>query len=89
MKFVVGDYMDAVLGETQFNGNVMLRYSFVCHDAVMNLGSPLLCGDGDWPSVTFGLSRSICRRYIRKIVNLILIGLERDIQLGIDSHIVH
>ena len=48
MKFFVDDCMDAVLDDTQLSDNVMLRYSFVCHDDVINLG--FLCGDGDWPS---------------------------------------
>ena len=48
MKFVV----DVVLGDTQLNGNVILRYSSVYHDDVMNLGNGLLCGDGDWLSPT-------------------------------------
>ena len=49
MKFVVDDCMDAVLGDTQLSGNVMLRYSSVCHDDVMNLGNDVLCDDTDWP----------------------------------------
>ena len=50
MKFVVGDCMNVVLGDTQLSGNIMLCYLSVCHDHVMNLGNGLLCGDGDWPS---------------------------------------
>ena len=53
MKFVVDDCIDAILGDTQLSGNVMLRYSSVCHDDVMNLGNGLLFGDGDWPSPTW------------------------------------
>ena len=52
MKFVVDDCMDVVLGDTQLSGNVMFRFSSVCHDDVMNLGNGLLCGDGDWLSPT-------------------------------------
>ena len=52
MKFVVDDCMDAVLGNTSLSGNVMLRYSSVCHDDVMNIGNGLLCGDSDLPSPT-------------------------------------
>ena len=52
MKFVVDDFTDVVLRDTQLSGNVMLRYSSVCHEDVMNLGNGLLCGDGDWPSRT-------------------------------------
>ena len=48
--FVVDDCMDVVLGDTQLSGSVILRYSSVCHDDVMNRGNGLLCGDGDWPS---------------------------------------
>ena len=51
MKFVVDDCMDAILEDTQLSGNVMLRYSSVCPDDVMNLGNDLMCGDGDWPSL--------------------------------------
>ena len=50
MKFIVDDCMDAVLGDTQLSGNVMLRYSSVCHDDVTDLGNGLLCGDCHWPS---------------------------------------
>ena len=50
MKFVVDDCMGAVLGDTQLRGNVMLRYSSVCHDDVINRGNGHLCGTGDWPS---------------------------------------
>ena len=52
MKFVVGDCMDAVLGDTQLSGNSIHSYSPVCHDDVINLGNGLLYGDGDWPSST-------------------------------------
>ena len=52
MKFVVDDNMDEVLGSTQHNGCVILSYSSVCHDDVMNLGNGLLCGDGYWHSLT-------------------------------------
>ena len=51
MKFVVDDCMDD-LGDAQLSGNVILRYLSVCHDDVMNLGNNLMCGDGDWPSLT-------------------------------------
>ena len=44
------DCMEAVVGHTQLSGNVILSYSSVCLDDVMNLGNGLLCGDGDWPS---------------------------------------
>ena len=44
--------MEVVIGDTQLSGNVMLHYSSVCHDDVMNLGNGLLYGDGDWPSRT-------------------------------------
>ena len=54
MKFVVDDCMDAVLGDTQLRGNVILHYSSVCHVHVVNLGNGLLCGDGDWPSLGGG-----------------------------------
>ena len=47
MKFVVDDHMDAVLGDTQLSGIVMLCYSSVCHDDVMNIGNGLLSGDSD------------------------------------------
>ena len=47
--FVVDDCMDAVLGDIQQSDNIMLCYSSVCHNDVMNLGSSFLCGDGDWP----------------------------------------
>ena len=50
MKFVVDDCVDEVLGDTQLSGNVILRYSSVCHDDVMDFGNGVLCGDGDWPS---------------------------------------
>ena len=49
MKFVADDCMDAVLKDTQPSGNVMFRYSSVCHDDVMHLGNCQLCGDADWP----------------------------------------
>ena len=52
MKFVVDDCMNAVLGYTKLSGNVILCYSSVCHDVVMNLDNGLLCGDDDWPSLT-------------------------------------
>ena len=52
MKFVVDACMDVVLGDTQLSHNVMLHYSSVCHDDVINLGNGLLCGDDDRPSVT-------------------------------------
>ena len=52
MKFDVVDCMNAVLGDTQLSGSVMLRYSSVCYDDVMNRGNALLCGEGDWPSRT-------------------------------------
>ena len=35
-------FMDAVLGDTQLSGNVMLRYSSVCHDDIINLGNGLM-----------------------------------------------
>ena len=47
MKFVVDDCMDAVLEDTLLIGNVILCYSSVCHDNVMNLGNDILYGDGD------------------------------------------
>ena len=46
-KFVVDDYMEEVLEDTQLSGNVIL-----CHDDVMNHGKGFLCGDSDWPSLT-------------------------------------
>ena len=54
MKNVVDDCMDAVLGDTQLRGNVILCYSSVCHVHVVNLGNGLLCGDGGWPSLGGG-----------------------------------
>ena len=57
MKFIVDDCMDAVLGDTKLSGNVMLRYSSVCHDDVTNLSYGLLCDDGEWPSQTGSSSR--------------------------------
>ena len=48
MKFIVDDCM----GDTQLSGDVILRYSSVCHDDVMNLGNDFLCDDGVWPSPT-------------------------------------
>ena len=41
-EFVVDDRMDAFLGDTQLSGNVIIRYSSVCHDDVMNLDNGLL-----------------------------------------------
>ena len=60
MKFVVDDCMGAwvhgcmgaVPGDTQLSGSVILHYSSVCHDDVMNLGNGFLCSDSDWPSPT-------------------------------------
>ena len=52
MNIVVDDCMDAVLRDTQLSGNVILRYSSLCHDDVMNLDNGLLRGNGDWPSQT-------------------------------------
>ena len=49
--------MDAVLGDAQLSGNVMLRYLSVCHDDVMNFDNGLLCGDVDWPPLTESSSR--------------------------------
>ena len=46
MTFVEGDCIDAVLGDTELHGSVILRYSSVCIDDVMNFGNGLLCGDG-------------------------------------------
>ena len=60
MKFVVDDCMDAFLGETQLSGIVMLRYSSVYYDDVMNLGEGLLCGDNDWPSRTGVVFQTPC-----------------------------
>ena len=48
MKFIVDTYMDAFLGDAQLSDSVMLHYSSVCHDDVMNLGN----GDSDWPFPT-------------------------------------
>ena len=48
------DCIGAVLEDTQtLSGNVVLRYSSVCHDGVMNLGNGLMCGDDDWPTWTW------------------------------------
>ena len=38
MKFVVDDCMDAVLGDIQLGGNVMLCSLSICHNDVINLG---------------------------------------------------
>ena len=35
--------------DTLLSATVMLQYSSVCHDDVMNLGNRLLFGDGGWP----------------------------------------
>ena len=53
MKFIVDACMNTVLGDTQLSGDEMLlHYSSVCHDDVMNLGNGLQCDDSDWPSRT-------------------------------------
>ena len=52
MNFIVDDCMAVVLGDTQLSGNVIFRYTSVCHDGVMYLGNGLLCDDRDWPSPT-------------------------------------
>ena len=56
MEFVLDDWMDAVLGDTQLSGNVMLHYLSVYHDDVMNCGIGTLCGEVDrppWMGVVF------------------------------------
>ena len=35
--------MDAVLGDTQFSGNVIICYSCVCHEDIMNFNNGLMC----------------------------------------------
>ena len=40
---IVDDCMDAVLGDTHLSGNVMLPYSYVCHDDVMNVLAMVSC----------------------------------------------
>ena len=43
--------MNAITGDAQLSGRVMLRYSSISHVDVMNLGNGLLCCDSDWPSL--------------------------------------
>ena len=54
MKYIVNDCMDAIKSDTKLIGSVMLLYSSICHDDVMNLGNGHLCGDGDLPFQTGG-----------------------------------
>ena len=63
MKCVVDDCIYAVLGHTQLSGNLILRYSSVCHDDIMHIDSGTLCGEGDWSSPTGVIFQTIPAKF--------------------------